>query len=285
MKYLLFFLLSSLLFLSKAVVALYHAKPSETLYFYQAYLVEFKTRDSKRRIIAKTCSRTDTPCTYPEFLEFILSKRSLFKVFDNTEIREIIETADTTDVITTSRRLMEKKFDPQYDLSKLLEGTSKQSLFGPIFEKIDGQIRDQLGFDKVAEHRKPMADALVLIEQHRTADNARYFIPELERGLGIEKLETRLTETPDGFGYKTYDTGKTVQALRKSAEDESDPEKKAKLLADADGLAPKIQKLVRKMREPDYKTTDREFLKHQSVISRAKNTLTLLKKLEKPGKC
>ncbi|RHZ44330.1 uncharacterized protein CDV56_101673 [Aspergillus thermomutatus] len=294
MKYLLFFLLSSLLFLSKAVVALKQSKPSETLYFYQAYLVEFKTRDSKRRIIAKLCSKTDTPCTYPAFLKFILSKESSREIFENPEfkaIRTIIETADTTDVITTSRKLREKDFDPEYDLSKLLEGTSKKSQFGPVFEKIDGQIRDQLDSDKVAEHRKPMAEGLDLIQHHRIADNTvKYFIPELERELGI-KLETRPTSTPDGFGYQAYDTEATVAKLNELAKNEADPEKKAKAIADAEGLAPKMQKLVTKMRSPEYKKDVKgnkaldSFKRHQAVIFRAKNTLKLLKKLETPGKC
>jgi hypothetical protein len=146
-------------------------------YFYQAYLVEFKTRDSKRRTIAKTCSKTDTPCTYPEFLKHILARDSSNKIFKDADfkaIRTIIETADTTDVITISRRLREKKFDPTYDLSKLLEGTSKSSKFGPVFEKIDGLISYQLASDKVAEHRKPMADALNLIQQHRIANNMKF---------------------------------------------------------------------------------------------------------------
>jgi hypothetical protein len=300
MKYLLFFLLSSLLFLSKAVVALQQSKPSESLYFYHAYLVEFKTRDSKRRIIAKLCSKTDTPCTYPAFLKFILSQDASRKIFADTEfkaIRTIIEGADTTDVITTSRKLREKlsekKFDPKYDLSKLLEGTSKQSQFGPVFEKIDGQIRDQLGFDKVAEHRKPMADALDLIQQHRIANNEKYFIVELKKELGIEKLETRPTSTPDGFAYEAYDTEKTVKTLNELAGNEKDPEKKAKAIAEAEGLAPNIQKLVKKMRSPDYKkdaTGDEavelgKFKSHQAVIFQAKNTLNRLKKLEKSGKC
>ncbi|EAW23421.1 uncharacterized protein NFIA_021290 [Aspergillus fischeri NRRL 181] len=296
MKYLLFFLLSSLLFLSKAVVALKESKPSETLYFYQAYLVEFKTRDSKRRTIAKTCSKTDTPCTYPAFLRHILSQDSWRKISQDskfTAIRTIIETADTTDVITTSRRLREKNFDPKYDFSQLLEGTSKSSQFGPIFEKIDGLIRDQLGSDKVAEHRKPMADALDLIQKHRIANNMKYFIAELKQELGIEKLALQdpNPKTPDGFSYQAYDTAKTVEQLEKSAKNEADPEKKAKINAQADGLAAKMQELVIKIRSPNYKEKIKNneelntFKRHQAVIFRAKNTLKLLQKIEKGGKC
>jgi hypothetical protein len=292
MKYLLFFLLSSLLFLSKAVVALKQSKPSETLYFYQAYLVEFKTRDSKRRKIAKTCSKTDTPCTYPEFLEHILARESSDKIFNDPEIKEIIKTADTTDIITTSRRLREKGFDPKYDLSKLLEGTSKSTKFGPVFEKIDGLISYQLSSDRVAEHRKPMADALDLISEHRIADNmVKYFIPELKKELGVKEFALHNTETPDGFPYQAYSTEETVNQLKDSAEKEADPEKKAKILAQADGLAAKIQELVKEMRSPKYKEKVKntkalnKFKSHQDVIFRAKNTLKLLEKIEKRGKC
>jgi hypothetical protein len=299
MKYLIFFLLSSLLFLSKAVVALKQSKPAETLYFYQAYLVEFKTRDSKRRTIAKTCSKTDTPCTYPEFLKHILAEESWDEISKNPEfkaIKTIIETADTTDVITTSRRLREEKnFDPNYDLSKLLEGTSKSSKFGPVFEKIDGLISYQLVSDKVAEHRKPMADALDLIQQHRIADNMPYFIRELKKELGLEKEDFALQDpnpkTPDGLEYEAYSTEGTAKKLNEKADKEADPEKKAKLQAKADGLAAEIQKLVTEMRSPKYKEKVKKdkalnkFRSHQAVIFRAKNTLKLLEKIEKRGKC
>lgn len=272
------------------------SKHPQPLYFYQAYLVEFKTRDRKRRKIAKTCAKTDAPCTYPEFVSHILTRDSWNKYFKRQRfksIRTIIKTADPTDVISTSRSLREKGCKPIYDFSQLLEGTAKLSEFGPIFEKIDGLIRDWLGFDKVAEHRKPMADALDLIQKHRIAGNMKFFIAELKKELGIEKLALQNPKpmTPDGLPYDAYDTEKTVDQLRKSAENEADPEKKAKIEAQADGLAANIQELVIKMRSPDYKEKVKDdvklakFKRHQAAIFRAKNTLKLLQKIEKGGKC
>ncbi|KAK9627231.1 hypothetical protein V6Z94_001927 [Aspergillus fumigatus] len=211
----------------------------------------------------------------------------------HTQNLTIIKTADPTDVISTSRSLREKGCKPIYDFSQLLEGTAKLSEFGPIFEKIDGLIRDWLGFDKVAEHRKPMADALDLIQKHRIAGNMKFFIAELKKELGIEKLALQNPKpmTPDGLPYDAYDTEKTVDQLRKSAENEADPEKKAKIEAQADGLAANIQELVIKMRSPDYKEKVKDdvklakFKRHQAAIFRAKNTLKLLQKIEKGGKC
>lgn len=257
------------------------SKHPQPLYFYQAYLVEFKTRDRKRRKIAKTCAKTDGPCTYPEFVSHILTRDSWNKYFKRQrfeEIRTIIKTADPTDVISTSRSLRGKGFKPIDDFSQLLEGTAKLSEFGPIFEKIDGLIRDRPGFDKVAEHRKPMADALDLIQKHRIAGNMKFFIAELKKELGIEKLALQNPKpmTPDGLPYDAYDTEKTVDQLRKSAENEADPEKKAKIEAQADGLAANIQELVIKMRSPDYKEKVKDdvklakFKRHQAAVFRAK---------------
>ncbi|KAH1501045.1 hypothetical protein KXX24_008769 [Aspergillus fumigatus] len=95
-----------------------------------------------------------------------------------------------------------------------------------------------------------MADALDLIQKHRIAGNMKFFIAELKKELGIEKLALQNPKpmTPDGLPYDAYDTEKTVDQLRKSAENEADPEKKAKIEAQADGLAANIQELVIKMR-------------------------------------
>ncbi|KAH1818404.1 hypothetical protein KXX00_009285 [Aspergillus fumigatus] len=96
-----------------------------------------------------------------------------------------------------------------------------------------------------------MADALDLIQKHRIAGNMKFFIAELKKELGIEKLALQNPKpmTPDGLPYDAYDTEKTVDQLRKSAENEADPEKKAKIEAQADGLAANIQELVIKMRD------------------------------------
>jgi hypothetical protein len=73
--------------------------------------------------------------------------------------------------------------------------------------------------------------------------------------------------------------------------DEADPEEKAKVEAKADGLAAEMQKLVIKMRSPKYKEEVKNddnldtFKRHQAVIARAKDTLKLLEKIEKRGKC
>lgn len=276
------FLFSSLLFLGEAVLALNPAQPAETLYFYQAYLVEFKTKDYRQRSIAKTCAKRDEPpCTYQQFLRHISSVDSWAKVNKRQDQLEIIDEADKTNVITTCRKLREKNFNVIYDLSQLIEGTRKRSNFGDVFAKINELIKDQFGSDKIAEERKRMQDALKIISEHRIADNMRFFINELQKKLGGIKLVTNPRETLDGFEYKAYDTAETINQMRDKANKIEDADEKAKALKEVDGLSSEIQRLVKDMRSSSFETADRYFKSHQAVIREAKETMRQLKKAEK----
>ncbi|GLI81292.1 hypothetical protein PoHVEF18_009668 [Penicillium ochrochloron] len=277
MKYLLLILLSSIWLLGEGVVALASSQPAEIFYFYQAYKVELATKPYKERNIAKKCTTETSGCTFRQFLDYIVDARSRTAIDHNPTWGDIIDTVDDKDFPTISRDLRDARFEVQYDLSKLIEGTSKRASFGDVFETIDKLIKDQISSDLVVDERTKIATALTILKEHRVADNMRYFIRELESQLGVT-LERRSATTLDGLAWTAYNTDATKQRMLDSADAIIDPDERQKAKAKAEALPSQIQKLVTEMRSSSYMTTDVFFKGHQAVIARASTTLKKIAK-------
>ncbi|KAJ5381812.1 autophagy protein [Penicillium cataractarum] len=241
----------------EGVVALASSQPAEIFYFYQAYKVELATKPYKERNIAKKCTTETSGCTFRQFLDYIVDARSRTAIDRNPTWGDMIDTVDDKDFPTISRPLRDARFEVQYDLSKLIEDTSKIASFAPTC---------------VVDERTKIATALTILKEHRVADNMRYFIRELESQLGLT-LERRSATTLDGLAWTAYNTDATKQRMLDSADAIIDPDEKQKAKAKDKSLPSQIQKLVTKMRSSSYMTTDVFFKEHQAVIARASRTL------------
>ncbi|KAF4187629.1 hypothetical protein CNMCM7927_003863 [Aspergillus lentulus] len=135
----------------------------------------------------------------------------------------------TTDHLTTREQESRAYSGLAHDISN---GSEKRSGYG---QSINISTNDTKGYD--GSLKRQIRDRL-----------------KLEKELDVEfVLRVPKPTTPEGLEYESYSTEKTVTQLKEKAEEEADPEKKAKLQAQADGLAAEIQKLVTKMRSPKYK--------------------------------
>ncbi|RDW93687.1 uncharacterized protein DSM5745_01009 [Aspergillus mulundensis] len=313
MKYVRFFLLS-LVWLWGAALGLKESQPAETLYFYEAYLVEFQTKEPEDRIIAKRCTDEPKPCSFTKFVEHIVGEESFFALTDDQ--MRIIAEADGTDVTTTSRRLRETGFKVDYDLPALIEGIVPEDetpggktpgdetpgdetgnkkpgdkkpgdqkpkpKFSNVFKKINEAIGPHLNTGDFAAEKRRMADALKLIVEHRVADNMKFFLRNLKSKLSGVKLVITSRTTSDGFVYKAYDTKETAQKMRDEANKLNDGMQKTTALRRANGLSEEIKKAIEALRDANFETKDGGFKGHQAVITEAKKTQKLL---QKPGQC
>ncbi|OGM43097.1 hypothetical protein ABOM_008233 [Aspergillus bombycis] len=261
MKYLLLLILSCLLLLTETALASNTAGPAETLFFYNAYLIEFKTvSNPKRRKLAKGCpaAQVDAPCTYPEFLEYVLETRLKSQVH-KTKFQNIINNAGTAGITETSRKLRENGFKCKYDLAHLVEGIGKVP-FSKVFEAVEEQIKEKLSFSSVESEKNNIKTALKLVEQNRVADNMRWFNEELEKRMGVEYVKSPRT-TDDGRVWQAYDTEAT-----------------GKKYPDYDKFSDKTKEAVKEMRDAKFVADDKGFAPHQAVVVKVKDILKRVNK-------
>ncbi|KNG87972.1 hypothetical protein ANOM_004567 [Aspergillus nomiae NRRL 13137] len=262
MKYFLLLILSCLLLLTETALASNTAGPAETLFFYNAYLIEFKTvSNPKKRKLAKGCpaAQADAPCTYPEFLEHILDVKLKPQVH-KPKFQNIINNAGTAGITETSRKLRENGFKCKYDLAALVEGIGKVTPFSKVLEAVEEQIKEKVALSSVESEKNNIKTALKLVEQNRVADNMRWFNEELEKRLGVEFVKSPRT-TDDGRVWQAYDTEAT-----------------GKKYPDYDKLSEKTKEAVKEMRDAKFQVEDKGFAPHQAVVVKVKSILKRVNK-------
>ncbi|KAE8144644.1 hypothetical protein BDV25DRAFT_171275 [Aspergillus avenaceus] len=262
MKYFLLLFVFCLLLLTETVRASNTAGPAETLFLYNAYLIEFKTvSNSKRRKLAKGCraAQVDAPCTYPAFLKHILAPKSKMQV-DKPKFQDIINSADTAGVIETSKKLRENGFQCKYDLAALVEGIGRATPFSKVLATVEEQIKEKVSLPSVENEKNNIKTALKLVEQNRVADNMRWFNEELDKRMGVEFIKSSRT-TDDGRVWQAYDTEKTQ-----------------KKYPHYENFSEKAQEAVKAMRDTNFQVEDKGFAPHQAVVVKVKDILKRVNK-------
>jgi hypothetical protein len=241
--------------------ALNAAGAGETAFFYQAYRVEFDYISAGNRRIAPGCSGGQSPCGYTKFVEYISSVDAQTQNAANPRIKEILDQAETTDLIETSRKLREANFVADYNQAALLPTAKGGPSITESMRTITN-ILQNIKKGQFQERFQKMTEALNLVAEVRRADNMKYFIPNLEKELGLE-VEKKPETTKDGLQYIDYDIQETA--------------KKNQGVAD---LAEKYTAAANKLRTTNNKKEfGKKFVIHQNIIRQAQNSADILRKM------
>ncbi|KAJ5165677.1 Protein of unknown function DUF4246 [Penicillium coprophilum] len=245
------------------VEALSAAGGAETVFFYQAYLLELQhVTNPERRAIARKCPIPEgrVGCSFAEFVKFISSNKARGKNQENwSQLVKIFDDAEDTSLRETSRKLREAHFFAEYDQETFFEKDPEAHSLSVAIRKARAIVTTTKK-PKYPDHKRKMIEALELESELRQADNMKFFIPKLEGELGIT-LERKLATTSDGLKYETYD----IQATAEKNEGVQD-------------LAKKLEEAANKLRKMTRKNgDDMEFAIHQAVIREVQESLAKLK--------
>ncbi|KAE8376070.1 hypothetical protein BDV26DRAFT_294488 [Aspergillus bertholletiae] len=179
------------------------------------------------------------------------------------KFRVIVDNYNTARVAEISKQSRKAGFNCVYDLSKLVEGIRKRALFSELLQVVSQQIKGKAGLDRVESEKDNMMTALNLVRDYWVADNMKWFIPQLEKEMGIKFVRSpRITS--NGCKWEGYDTDETMKQY---------PDRKK--------LAKKTKEAVMKLRQGSITTGDNGFASHQAVLVQIKETMDEIKKCRK----